>query len=215
MNKTGWLFWIAAWLGLNVLHAQSPAPFAVQPDIQNKVLVARLQLGGLLTAPLKETLASGMSSTFSVQVQLIQKENHALDFRRADLQMRFDVWERFYQVKFDQQKHRFENYEDFADFVSDSLLVKMREASHYNFTQQLQFAVLVGPPAGFESRKSKLSAWLNEEGRSSESSPADETETGFAINISKLIALFLGNDQPADLRQWNSHTFTISDLSQK
>lgn len=168
---------------------------------------------GLIDNEMKQTLASGLSSTLSFHLQLINSRSKVLTKNIETVYLRYNVWERVYQVHTATEERYFEDIQHFENFLNDSLAFNMGKISKLPFDDKLRIVLSYSPEKISDSQKNKLNTWLVSEGEINESKPALESESGFSVNLSNLISIFLSKKESQKIFLYKSTPFTIRDLS--
>ena len=183
---------------------------AIFPVVENNQLTARFHLPDIPDDKMRETLASGMSTRLMFEIRLVSQNNKRETSRLRRLQMRFDVWEKKYELWFGTMNRSFTDRNSFENFVRDSLICELGVITD----PQTSWRVLAfyGPERLASGQKDRVSSWLNNEGRTEESQPGAEQESGFSISLSGLITMFIKDEEQPGRKVIRSDTFTLESL---
>ena len=176
-------------------------------------LVVIGHFAGLIDNEMKQTLASGLSSTLSFDLRLFNSRSKVLRNSKETVYLRYNVWEKMYQLRTATQEKYFEDSDHFENFLKDSLTFNMGKISKLPLDDKLRIFLSFSPEKISDSQKSKLNTWLVSEGETNESKPALESESGFSVNLSNLISIFFSKKDSHKIFIYKTTPFTIRALS--
>ena len=211
IQKIG-LFILAVAFSGSMLHAQTVTISRIDLFTENNVLFTRLHLQNFFDQRITESIASGMSRRIEIQLELVRDDRKSYFNRIESLSLRYDVWERIYLYRTASSERQFDNFEKFKHFVSDSMMFSLSSLSQLNQNEQYQLYVLFSQVEITERQQKELKSWITGDAQTTESQPAQETDQGFSINISKLLSLFFSSESSADLYVYKSPLFTLKSL---
>jgi hypothetical protein len=207
------LFFLIYIAGSQLSSAQENPIKSLEIKMSEDRLVVIGHFSRLINDEMKETLASGLSSTLSFHLQLINSRSKVLRKNNEAIYLRYNVWERVYQVHTATGEKYFEDIQHFDKFLNDSLAFDMGKINKLPFDDKLSIILSYSPERISGSQKSKLNTWLVSEGEINESKPALESESGFSVNLSNLISIFLSKKESQKIFLYKSTPFTIRALS--
>jgi hypothetical protein len=196
----------------NILNAQALHIERIDLFTEGNVLFTRLHLQNFFDQRITESIASGMSRRIEIQFELVRNDRKSYFNRIESLSLRYDVWERIYLYRTASTERQFDNFEKFKHFVSDSMSFSLSSLSQLNQNEQYQLYVIFSQVEITERQQKELKSWITRDAQTTESQPAQETDQGFSINISKLLSLFFSSKSSADLNVYKSPFFTLKSL---
>jgi hypothetical protein len=199
--------------GSQLSFAQENPIKSLEVKVNEDRLVIVGHFSGLIDNEMKQTLASGLSSTLSFHLQLFNSRSKVLRKNNEAVYLRYNVWEKVYQVLTTTQEKYFDDIHHFENFLKDSLTFDMGKISKLPIDDKLRIVLSFSPEKISDSQKSKLNTWLVSEGEMNESKPALESESGFSVNLSNLISIFLSKKESQKIFLYKSTPFTIRALS--
>ena len=200
--------------GSHSLFAQENPIRSLELKISGDRLIVIGHFSGLIDSEMKETLASGMSSTLSFQLRLLNSRSKSLAKKAEVIYLRYNVWDRVYQLRRTISSYNFNDYNHFEKFLNDSLAFDMGSITKLSIDSKLRILLTYSPEKISDSQKSKLNTWLVNDGQMNESKPAFESESGFSVNLSSLISIFLRKKDASKIFLYQSTPFTIRALRQ-
>lgn len=206
------LFVLAVAFSGSILNAQTVNIKRIDLFTENDVLFTRLHLKNFFDERITETIASGMSRRIEIQLELVTDDRKSHFNRIESLSLRYDVWERIYLYRTASEERQFDNFEKYKHFVSDSMTFSLSRLSQLNQNEQYQLYVIFSKVEITERQQKELKSWITRDAQTNESQPAQETDQGFSINISKLLFLFFSSKSSADLYIYESPFFTLKSL---
>jgi hypothetical protein len=206
------LFLLALVFSGSVLQAQSMQIQRIDLFTKNNVLFSRLHVQNFFDEGLTESIASGMSRRIEIQLELVRNDRKSYFNRIESLNLKYDVWERIYLYKSASTQRQFDNFENFKHFVSDSMQFRLSSLTQLNQDEQYQLYVIFSQVEITETQQKELKSWIARDAQTSESQPAQETDQGFSINISRLLSLFFSGKSSDDFYVYKSPFFTLKSL---
>jgi len=207
------LLWLSICLGLHFGFAQSEMNISVKPAlIKNQVHVFCKLSPGFLDQDMRESLLSGMSRTLNFQLVLAGANGKIVRSNLQNIQLRYDIWEKNYQVFTSGKIHQFSGLAKFEVFLYDSLRFKLGNIRNIDRQKKLQVIVLFSPQKITNIQQKKLNYWLTKAGEAEESKPALEPESGFSIDLSRLFSIFMSKKPSVETLEFRSPLFTIQGL---
>ena len=194
------------------IHAQNTNLKSIQPVIRSNNLAVSCKFNSLISDASLETLASGMSSTLNFHLQLIQPGSDVLWSSGKSVKIQYNVWEKKYSIAHSRQNSEFSDYNKFQNFLHDSLEFKIAASLRFQSSLKLQIVLNFLPEKMSAGQKQKLDYWIENESDTKESRPAGETESGFSINLSRLITMFFGKTEKTKMQRIKSTAFIIKSL---
>jgi hypothetical protein len=210
-SKISLIFLAIAFWG-NMLNAQAVHIERIDLFTEDNVLFTRLHLQNFFDQRTTESIASGMSRRIEIQLELVKDDRKSYYNRIESLTLKYDVWERIYLYRTASTERQFDNFEKFKHFVSDSMIFSLSSLSQLNQNEQYQLYVIFSQVEITEQQQKELKSWITRDAKTTESQPAQETDQGFSINISKLLSLFFSSKSSADLSVYKSPFFTLKSL---
>jgi len=212
-SNTFTLFLLIYITGAQLSFTQENPIKSLEIRMSDDRLVIIGHFAGLIDNEMKQTLASGLSSTLSFHLQLINSRSKVLRKNNEAVYLRYNVWEKMYQVLTTTQEKYFDDIHHFEKFLKDSLTFDMGKISKLSFDDKLHIFLSFSPEKISDSQKSKLNTWLVSEGETNESKPALESESGFSVNLSNLISIFFSKKDSHKIFIYKTTPFTIRALS--
>lgn len=157
-------------------------------------------------------LASGLSNSLHFYLKLVNSKSRALSEQGETVILRYNVWEKVYIIRFSTGETHFNQFQHFVKFVNDSLVFKLGKTQKLPLNQKLQIILSFSLEKISDSQKSRLRRWLKNEGEFRESQPALESRSGFSINLTSLISIFLPQKNSDRIYIYKSRPFTIQSL---
>ena len=167
---------------------------------------------GFIDEDMRQTLSSGMSTTFNFQINLQYDNGSVIRSQLLEVAIRYDIWEKQYLLYYNNQIHPFSAYEIFESFLCDSLILDLGSVKGIDYKKPFLVIVFFSPEKISSVQKEKLNYWLTSDADTKESAPGMEQESGFSIDLSKLFSVFLSNEPKTKIQQYKSGTFTIENL---
>jgi len=167
---------------------------------------------GFIDEDMRQTLASGMSSTFNFQINLKYENGSMIRRQIMEVAIRYDIWEKQYLLYYANQIDQFSVYQKFESFLYDSLTFDMGSVKGIDYKKSLGVIVFFSPEKISSAQKEKLNYWLTSNTDTKESAPGMEQESGFSIDLSRLFSVFLSDKPKTNIKQYKSGTFTIESL---
>ncbi len=210
-RKIGLLIFAFIFSG-GMLNAQTIHIKGIDLFTENNVLFTRLHLQNFFDERITESIASGMSRRIEIQLELFTDDRKSHFNRIESPSLRYDVWERIYLYRSSSTEKQFDNFEKFKHFVSDSMMFRVNSLDQLSQNDQYQLYVVFSQVEITERQQKELKSWITRDAQTTESQPAQETDQGFSINISKLLSLFFSSKSSTDFYVYKSPFFTIKSL---
>jgi len=199
-------------ISLSFSLAQENKIKSVEPKLIKDDIFVSCQFNNLVDEEMMGTLASGMSLSLNFHLQLNRFPGETIYETSRLVKFRYNVWDKTYLLLYSGKQIQFTAYDSFKSFLYDSLSFKLTSARMLPKVGQLQFRLTFLPQKLSAYQKEKLDYWITNESETKESNPARESESGFSINLSRLISLFLDNKTEENLQEIKSAPFTIQSL---
>lgn len=199
-------------LHVNPLYSQESKIRSIDMQVTDQILYVRTHLINLFDDNLKNAIASGMSRGFTLELQLLDKDQNRINNTIEHFIFKYDVWERIYILSRSNDEKQFNSFENFALFVSDSMQFVLGTITNINNDKSLQLMILFSQLALSELQNKKLKYWLSREAETSESQAGAEPDQSFSINLSKMLSLFFSKRSSDDVYLFKSTFFTIKSL---
>jgi len=167
---------------------------------------------GFIDEDMRQTLSSGMSSTFNFQITIRYENGSNLRSQLDEIVIRYDIWEKQYLLFHHNQIHQFAGYPAFESFLADSLSFDLGPVKGIDAKKSFRVIVFFSPEKISSAQKERLNYWLANIADTEESAPGSEQESGFSIDLSKLFSVFLSKAPKAKVQQYKSGTFRIDTL---
>lgn len=167
---------------------------------------------GFIDEDMRQTLSSGMTSTFNFQINLKYENGNIIRNQMVEVAIRYDIWEKQYLIFYNNQIHQFSVYQTFESFLCDSLIFDLGSVNAIDNKKSLRLIIFFSPEKISPAQKEKLNYWLTSDAETEESAPGMEQESGFSIDLSKLFSVFLSDKPKTKLQQYQSKIFTIENL---
>jgi hypothetical protein len=194
------------------LNAQNSNLKSISPAVHDNSLVVRCRFNNLVSEVMQETLASGMSSSLNFHLQLIQSGKDILWSGSKPVKIQYNVWEKKYTIVHRRQNKEFTDYIKFHNFLQDSLEFEISAPGNFSNSIKLEIVLIFLPERISERQKKKLDYWIENGSGTRKNSPAGESESGFSINLSRLITMFFDKSEKAKIQQIRSAPFTLKSL---
>lgn len=207
---------ICLWLSLElisgVLLASENPIRSVEITIEQESLLATGHFSGLLTTEMRETLASGMSTSLNFQLKLINRRTQQVKQSLYTIFLRYNVWEKNYRLWSSLQDRTFKTAENFEYFLNDSLKFQIISIKNLSANDNFTFILYYSPQKISDNQKTKLNEWLKNEGEMNKGKPGQESESVFSINVSSLISIFLTKKNENSIHFFQTAPFTLQAL---
>ncbi|MEJ2545036.1 MAG: HAMP domain-containing protein, partial [Calditrichaceae bacterium] len=118
---------------------------------------------------MRQTLSSGMSSTFNFQINLKYENGSVLRKQMVEVVIRYDIWEKQYLLFHNDQIHQFSTYEIFKSFLYDSLTFDLGSITGIDYKKSLRLIVFFSPEKISSAQKERLNYWLTDDSNTKES----------------------------------------------
>jgi len=213
-NQFGVFFAVLLITGIFTISAfaQNNNLKSVQPLIRSNNLAVSCKFNNLISDALKETLASGMSTELNFHLQVKQTGSSVLWSGSKSVKIQYNVWEKNYSISRRMGRKTFSDYNSFQNFLHDSLIFNISGISRFPGSSKLQIILSFLPEKMTAGQKQKLDYWIENESETRERSPAGESESGFSINLSRLITMFFDKSKNSKMQRIRSAPFTIKSL---
>ncbi|MBN2092682.1 hypothetical protein JW964_23880 [candidate division KSB1 bacterium] len=205
-------FIFAIGLTFNLLIARENPIRSVEMVIEQEKLVAIGHFSGLMTVEMRETLASGMSTSLNFQLKLINRQTQQVKQSLYTIFLRYNVWEKNYRLWSSFQDINFKTAENFEHFLNDSLKFQIISIKNLSANDNFTFILYYSPQKISDNQKNKLNEWLKNEGEMNKAKPGQESESVFSINVSSLISIFLTKKNENSIHLFQTAPFTLQAL---
>ncbi len=205
-------FIFAIGLTFNLLIARENPIRSVEITIEQESLLATGHFSGLLTTEMRETLASGMSTSLNFQLKLINRRTQQVKQSLYTIFLRYNVWEKNYRLWSLFQDRTFKTAENFEYFLNDSLKFQIISIKNLSANDNFTFSLYYSPQKISDNQKTKLNEWLKNEGEMNKGKPGQESESVFSINVSSLISIFLTKKNENSIHFFQTAPFTLQAL---
>ena len=211
--RTVKLIWLSICLGFHFGFAQNDPNISIKPAvIENQIYIFCKSSPGFLDQDMRESLLSGMSRTLNFQLILADANGKIIRSKLKAVQLRYDIWEKKYQIFSSGKIHHFSALAKFEVFLYDSLRFKLGNIRSLARQKKLQVVLLFSPQKITNIQQKKLNYWLTSTGETAESKPALEPESGFSIDLSRLFSIFMSKKPSVKTLEFRSALFTIQGL---
>jgi hypothetical protein len=126
--------------------------------------------------------------------------------------MRYDIWEKKYQLSSSFNKFQFREFDEFNSFLLDSLEFAIIDSRKLNPNLSYRTLLSYSLEAISASQKRKLDRWLWSSQEQTNIQSEKETDPSFSINLSSLFSLFLKQNKKSNLQIFESLPFTLKSL---
>jgi len=195
-----------------LLNAQEKPTVSLHVSLSGNQLVARGQLINVIDEEMKASLSSGLSSTLNFYFSLISEKKENLRSKREIVRLRYNVWEKVFDLNTGGPKRQFDTFEAMEVFIRDSLEFKLGSVARLRESEKLRLVTTFSPQSISDSQKDQLDRWLSSEGSVDESRPAYDSDPGFSINLSSLLSAFFRRNENRNVYIFKSRPFTIHSL---
>lgn len=194
-------------------YAQTGSVQSLDINIKNNHILTGCHLKhNFIDDDLKQTLSSGMSSTFNFQINLKYENGSIIRSQLKEISVRYDIWEKQFLLYSNDHNKQFPDFKTFESFLYDSLSFDLGSVKGINNNKPIRVIVFFSPEKISSAQKEKLNYWLTSNADTRESSPGMEPESGFSIDLSKLFSVFLSDKTEKNIQQFKSEPFTIENL---
>ncbi len=204
---------IFLWLVLLILSEPVPGQDSLQitnihPFIRDDTLVCQFAVSHLFSGSIKQTLLSGLPVLIEMQPSLLSNNNRQLTTPKIKYHLTYDIWE---------DRFAMESTENIVNFTSLSSLKKwwnpyqslpLFSLKKIKDQPSLQISLKLRLILLSSTQSQKLKDWIFNSEETEENTPAMDRDTGFKLNLNRLVSLFLSKGDIAE-------TFTIQVKSTK
>lgn len=162
------------------------------------------QLNNFLADDILSAVNSGMKVTFHFYSELYDLEKKQIKDQENQIHVRNDIWENQYIISANNFLKTFKEYENFKNFLLDSIQFNINIKNKVDLNKQLQLFLTFSPQKISTSQKEKVHSWLKNEDTDSEST--------LSLNFSKLISFFMSENKNENLSIYKSEIFTINSV---
>ncbi len=207
LSFSGWAYLLAG--DGNIIKVDQ-----IVPQLNQGYLTVSADFQNLFSEKIIGTIQSGLPSIVQIEIKLVATENKQIVRRQIVCSISYNIWQERYSII----------YEDTAEIYSDFTEARKRSSHLKNVTlitskflnkklnYNIQIRVSIIP---ISSRQSdKINDWLLDPNQTEESLASDERASGFKLNLSNLVSLFVGGKKRSRYSSdwYSSKTFRISDL---
>lgn len=213
MKKSSKLIFLPLTLILtNLLFAQKNPIRSVEIYLDNNEIIAAGHYMNVIDEDMAASLSSGLSSTLNYYIRLLSIDNKEYRSINKIVRLRYNVWEKVYDMSVAGQKHNFQSFGALENFINDSLLFHLGPPDGIPLKKKLRMILSFSPQGISDSQKDRLNKWLLSEGKVKESQPAYESGSGFSINLSNLLSAFFRKKEDYNIYLYKSSVFTLEKL---
>jgi hypothetical protein len=200
------LFFIAAGYG------QSTDYGTLNVMIDAEQLVVECHFKNLISNEMMDELSSGLSRNLSFNFSVLDESKKMLLQKSRSVFLRYNVWEGIYTLKSGKINRTFKHSDYFKKYLNDSLTFNVATLAALPKVKSMQIIMIFSADDIAASQKDKLDSWLKQSESSEKSISDQENRSGFSINLSGLISLFLDDKQDKNQTIYKSEFFTIQSL---
>ncbi len=199
-------------LGASPLLAQQPKIKTLLAQPQANGIAAQVQLENLFAPKIASTIRSGLPVIIRCDFRLQTSAGHEVAHTTHSLQVLFDIWTQRYRVSLLDSNRFVGTFEEmekiFARLELAAITSHGRLDSALSYRLRVRVAVI---PISAEQSKQLLQRLASNDLRG-EGTASESGRSGFSVNLSSLLAFFLGNEERAHgVSEWaNSSTFRLT-----
>jgi hypothetical protein len=187
----------------SILYGQNNIKHVKIFAFQNEVLF-QPQLNDFFDEDILGAVNSGMNITFHFYTELRDAKKKLVKDQENQVQVRNDVWENQYILSGYKLLKRFNEFQQFKNYMLDSLQFKIEINKKLNTGNPMQLILTFSPQKISQSQKGKIREWLKNE--------ENDSESTLSLNLSKLISFFLSDEKNENLSIYRSETFTLKSI---
>lgn len=199
-------------ISASLLFARDGVIKSLNMRVEHDKLFVVCQFADLIDSGMQQSLASGMSSSLNFHIELRRINGNKLRTIDETVLLRYDIWEKKYRLRISNQEMVFKDIEHFKIFLNDSLSFNIGTLKGLSLDKKLQIILTLSPEKISVAQKKKLNYWLTSENETKTGQPSLKEESGFSINLSKLISLFISKEVNSNVHIFKSKSFTIQSL---
>ncbi len=174
----------------------------VRPYNERNIVGLQFVLSPFFSAKVSGTIQSGLPSVLEIEFFVKDKQNKILSRRLIFRRISYNIWEEKYRIDSPDTSMFFKQ---FAALQNRCLLPKSRPflpVEKINSSPAVTIFARARLRLISSSQSRKLVGWLDQSYQANETISSDESSSGFRLNFSTLVALFMGNspDKNGDTR---------------
>ena len=219
LNKTLWCVLILfSVYNHSRTYAEEPKTIRITDirlAVRQHMLVLNFTIHNLLNDRVSGTIQSGLPAILEYQVQILNRKRKKLYEKRFHARILYHLWDERYTVQTRDTTEVFTSFAELSRRLAQCRNLKLVDLAalkrHSGLRLRLRAGIL--PISGHQSRK--LSGWL-EAAQTGDDLTSEEADTGFKINISRLVSFFMGskNGGKRFFSNWHEFKFSLSDVVQ-
>lgn len=178
------------------LRSQSLPDIAeVRPQVEQDSLKVEIFCPDLFTGAIRQTLFSGLPVLVEIRSRILREGQPIFTPDPAKYRLTYDIWEDRFQVEAARETRTFSTLEALQGWWNPfragiGLSVLPSDASTGWQVEVRMRIVLLS-----RAQSQKLKDWVFQAAETEEEMPARERDTGFKLNLNRLIGLFLSSNE--------------------
>ncbi len=163
------------------------------------------------------TIQSGLPSIIQIEIRLLEGGDRQILRKQLSRTILYDIWDERYVIESHDTIQAAQAYTDFEKVKAmtsrmENVILVPKDILNRNATYQIRMRVGIIP---ISSRQGdKVTDWLLNPNQTEENLASEDRSSGFKLNLSSLISLFVGGDKSSKyVSSWHSaESFNINDL---
>lgn len=209
-----WL--ITASLGTAALLAQDESTIRVEritPSLNEGRLTISAEFANLFSRKITGTIQSGLPSIIQTEIRFQNNDRKTLHNERLSRTISYDIWDERYTVKDGDTTAVFRDFELAQRFCRQ--LRHSFQPADFNLARNESYVaqIRVGIIPISSGQAEKVTDWLLDPNQTEEQIAADERDSGFRLNLNKLLSFFVSSEKSNFASDWfSSEKFRLSEL---
>ncbi len=199
------------------VHAQNKQEILVEritPTLQNGALVISADFRNLFSRKIVGTIQSGLPSIVQIEIRLQDENDRVVLTNRISRTITYDIWDERYFIELQDSTQVFSDFDACKQAVlqlrNAMLPVSQRLVDAQPYTANIRVGIV--PISGRQA--DKITDWLLDPNQTEESMAAEDRDSGFQLNLTKLVSFFVSSNKKSRYASawFSSSRFRISDL---
>ncbi len=189
----------------------------LRPSLQNDTLRCSFQVNNLFSGEIREALLSGLPILLELKPQLYNRERQRIRTATFKLRVTYDIWEDRYLQESNQLPVAFTSLEMLTTWWNDVQPYPIFSVDGMDTEEQLWIVMDLRVIVLTRSQNEKLKNWIISSAESEEDVSVFRKDSGFRLNLNRIIALFIGDDDEVEgfIARAASTPFTLSAISER
>lgn len=162
--------------------------------VRNDTLLVDVYFSGLFEGEIRKTMLAGIPVQLDLILKISNQENSVIFSRNLSSLISYDVWDEEFQVNtYLKGKKVFTEFSEIKDYFTPLKNLVVSDIDNLHVAGPVTFSVEAMADILTEKESSKLKKWLEKGDVTEEENPTGERDTGFKLDLSRLVSFFFGN----------------------